>query len=316
MVFCLTRSMYMSVTLFWIAVFLRVLPYDFMTLRPAGFPIFPVDSCPRNLSAVETATLRLNCSEVKEFKNVYHCLPLSNLSLLVEFCYDGVSGLIEKGNCMVLENQHLNNHPCAHFTNGCPEAPYFPKNMFSFPSCIQINKQNSCYLADPRCPPVRGIADTTTILMGENETATTNNSDDVKLSLAVLTPIIVISLIITLGVMWNRGRHKFCNKDKYSGLSEETTPLKVNECKTHLEDENNKKIYEKYLKEGCIWVCPISQIIIVGENGVGKTTLLNRLKGKTLKEIKDIKSTRGIECHTKKESFIISGNELSNFILG
>lgn len=59
-------------------------------------------------------------------------------------------------------------------------------------------------------------------------------------------------------------------------------------------------------------VCPISQIIVVGENGVGKTTLLYRLQGRHQEEIDHIQSTRGIDCHTQKFGFIVTNDQLSN----
>jgi GTPase SAR1 family protein len=62
-------------------------------------------------------------------------------------------------------------------------------------------------------------------------------------------------------------------------------------------------------------VCPISQIIIVGEHGVGKTTLLYRLQGRSQEEIDQIKSTVGVDCHTRKYGFIVTEDELSKCCL-
>ena len=79
-------------------------------------------------------------------------------------------------------------------------------------------------------------------------------------------------------------------------------------------DKEFQKRFQQYLEEGEVEVCPISQIIIVGENGVGKTTLLYRLQGRSEEEIRQIQSTRGIECHTETSSFIITNGRLSNFV--
>ncbi|XP_061191647.1 uncharacterized protein LOC133199837 [Saccostrea echinata] len=322
----------------WTLFFVRILRYDSLTL-------WPVDSCPRNQSEVEAATLRLNCSDVKESVNVYHCLPFSNLSGLVEFCLDGFSGLIEAGNCMVLSRDTLDDHPCDHFTNGCPNANYLSKNMYNYPACLKINPQNNCYIADPRCPNERFLKTTamSTITSSEKETikltytATDNksllveatsipalNGNDnprllylIPVSLGVLLLLVAIALVI----LWNRRRSKRARKDKHQEseeglhlMSDEDDPM--NEMHTCLEDEEFLERYKIYLEEGSVEVCPISQIIIVGEHEVGKTTLLYRLQGKSRKEIEAIKSTRGIECHTEEHSFIITKNQLEMNLKG
>ncbi|XP_061193861.1 uncharacterized protein LOC133202093 [Saccostrea echinata] len=110
--------------------------------------VFPVNSCPGNISEIVYASKRLNCSGIDKFENTYHCLPSSDLSQLVELCYH-TSFLIENRNCMVLQSGYLNNRSCLHFTEGCPSKHYQSKLMLEFPACTKINKQKRCYLADP-----------------------------------------------------------------------------------------------------------------------------------------------------------------------
>lgn len=47
-----------------------------------------VDVCPQNQTEWQEASKRLNCSDdAKSPKNKYHCLPVHNLTSLLEFCY-------------------------------------------------------------------------------------------------------------------------------------------------------------------------------------------------------------------------------------
>ena len=73
-------------------------PFVQMRLPRSGLHVFPVDSCPTNLSEVEAASHRLNCSDIREHEYVYHCVPRHDLSHLVEFCYDAISGWVGPGN--------------------------------------------------------------------------------------------------------------------------------------------------------------------------------------------------------------------------
>lgn len=56
-----------------------------------------VDVCPFNLVEVEEASKRLGCGNDSYGNNQYMCLPNVNKTALVEFCYDGIMGLQEKG---------------------------------------------------------------------------------------------------------------------------------------------------------------------------------------------------------------------------
>ncbi|XP_062613406.1 uncharacterized protein LOC134275169 [Saccostrea cucullata] len=105
----------------------------------------------------------------------------------------------------------------------------------------------------------------------------------------------------------------------FNGIAKSTsniTHLNVESEYKYLENKDFRERFLKYLEEGSIKVCPISQIIIVGEHGVGKTTLLYRLQGRSQEEIKAIKSTRGVECHTEHHSFIITKNQLKMNLKG
>ena len=56
-----------------------------------------VDVCPKNLTKVIEASRMLGCGNDTYGNNQYLCLPNVNKTSLVEFCYDGLMGLQEKG---------------------------------------------------------------------------------------------------------------------------------------------------------------------------------------------------------------------------
>lgn len=57
--------------------------------------------CPQNEHEVIQASKRLGCGDDKYGNNQYLCLPNKNKTSLVEFCFQGIMGLVEKGalNC-------------------------------------------------------------------------------------------------------------------------------------------------------------------------------------------------------------------------
>lgn len=75
-----------------IAVLLR------MQILSSTLQISMVKVCPENETEVEEASKRLKCSSgYDKTKNEHHCVPFSNFTHLVEFCYPKTSGLIEHG---------------------------------------------------------------------------------------------------------------------------------------------------------------------------------------------------------------------------
>ena len=58
-----------------------------------------VDTCPKTQKEVEQASKRLMCGEDQFGKNQYMCLPNTEKTSLIEFCYNGVMGMQEKGQC-------------------------------------------------------------------------------------------------------------------------------------------------------------------------------------------------------------------------
>lgn len=56
-----------------------------------------VNVCPQNEHEVIQASKRLGCGDDRYGNNQYLCLPNKNKTSLVEFCFQGVMGLVEKG---------------------------------------------------------------------------------------------------------------------------------------------------------------------------------------------------------------------------
>ena len=57
----------------------------------------PVAACPTNQTEVEEASKRLGCGLDTFGNNQYMCIPDGNITSLLEFCYDGIMGIQEKG---------------------------------------------------------------------------------------------------------------------------------------------------------------------------------------------------------------------------
>ena len=56
-----------------------------------------VDVCPKTLTKVIKASRMLGCGNDTYGNNQYLCLPNVNKTSLVEFCYNGLMALQEKG---------------------------------------------------------------------------------------------------------------------------------------------------------------------------------------------------------------------------
>ena len=56
-----------------------------------------VSECPTTLEKVIEGKARLECGRDKYGNNQYMCLPNEEKTSLVEFCYDGIMGIQEKG---------------------------------------------------------------------------------------------------------------------------------------------------------------------------------------------------------------------------
>ncbi|XP_056015049.1 uncharacterized protein LOC125676217 isoform X2 [Ostrea edulis] len=111
-----------------------------------------VESCPANSTEITKASSNLNCSRDKYGNDQYICVPNVNKTALVEFCNNGIMGIVEKGNCLEVSEGELVKRSCTGFVEGCPEIHYGRNEIYRYPACQRINTDYKCYLADPSCP--------------------------------------------------------------------------------------------------------------------------------------------------------------------
>lgn len=64
-----------------------------------------VDNSPTNLTEIEIASNRLNCTNDIYGNNRYMCVPNFEKTSLVEFCFDGTMGIQKKSKKFETESQ-------------------------------------------------------------------------------------------------------------------------------------------------------------------------------------------------------------------
>ncbi|XP_056015748.1 uncharacterized protein LOC125673557 isoform X1 [Ostrea edulis] len=111
-----------------------------------------VESCPGNSTGFAEASSRLNCSRDQYGNDQYICVPNVNKTALVEFCYGGIMGIRQRGNCLEVSERELFKRNCTGFVDGCPETHIRIGTIYKYPACLRINTDYKCYLADPSCP--------------------------------------------------------------------------------------------------------------------------------------------------------------------
>nr|XP_022288426.1 uncharacterized protein LOC111100634 isoform X3 [Crassostrea virginica] len=93
-----------------------------------------VEKCPATLAEVNASSKLLNCGFDPYGNNRYMCLPNTEKSSLVEFCFDGLMGIQEKGNCLEEKDGRVILHSCSTFLSGCPKKPF---NNYDFYKCLK-----------------------------------------------------------------------------------------------------------------------------------------------------------------------------------
>lgn len=140
-------NMFWIIFLLWMDLYCSALPTP--TVKDSN----KVHVCPNNKTEWQKASKRLNCTS--DLKNRYHCLPVRNLTTLMEFCYNETRPRITSGGCItyVPESNAMYKLNCSAFYYGCPDIPYFSDEIYAFPNCSNINPITRCYVADSSCPP-------------------------------------------------------------------------------------------------------------------------------------------------------------------
>lgn len=67
--------------------------------------------CPKNQQEVNNASERLGCGSDKYDHKQYFCIPNYKKTSLVEFCFDGVMGIQNKGICTFNSTQNSLQYP-------------------------------------------------------------------------------------------------------------------------------------------------------------------------------------------------------------
>lgn len=184
-----------------------------------------VDVCPQNQTEWQEASRRLNCSDdAKSPKNKYHCLPVHNLTSLLEFCYSKPSPQVVIGLCMtyVQENNNLKSYNCTTFDDGCPDMFHQSKETYKFPKCTEIDPFNRCYVADSSCRKNTTVNETST-------SKTTQKSTDNIITILVSTSVVlsmgaVICIVATVVI-----KRRKCNCIKGKGLIDFCVTVKARE---------------------------------------------------------------------------------------
>ncbi|XP_062603879.1 uncharacterized protein LOC134265676 [Saccostrea cucullata] len=190
------------------------------------FPVFSVDSCPSTLDSRNSAAERLNCSLYENKNPSYFCVPNQDKTALLEFCYGEFFGLVQNGHCLYLSTTgYLNQDECNFFTEGCPTSYYLSSNIYKYPRCHQIDKENKCFLADPKCisssstrthaPTYESYAPNTTtvpyIILNSSSTTKPPTSGDDGISsglVAVFLCIFAVIVFLLLVVVFYKKRRE------------------------------------------------------------------------------------------------------------
>ncbi|XP_056015438.1 uncharacterized protein LOC125676813 isoform X2 [Ostrea edulis] len=217
---------------------------------------YVVASCPLNETEFTTAATRLNCTEDKYGRNQYTCVPKLDLSAIVEFCYRYTVGIYPKGICLgALSNGDLDALRCGHFTEGCPANSYIGADLYKFPACSQINKEQRCFYADPACPnetesfttedepiptgstTLMNAFNTTTNISNTLTTPVEQGSADVGAIIGSVMSVVIVLVIVLAVVFWRR-------RKRYSRVPQEEIML------AHLENQRAELMKRKMSIDG------------------------------------------------------------------
>nr|XP_034313097.1 uncharacterized protein LOC105335099 isoform X2 [Crassostrea gigas] len=281
-----------------------------------------VDICPQNKTEWEEASRRLNCSnDTKPPLNRYHCLPVHDLTTLMEFCYNRTRPQVVKGLCMVYvqESNYFNSYNCTTFEDGCPDMFYLSDESYKYPKCMDIDPIGRCYLAESSCKlATTTSSDITSISRAAENSSSPKSTDDVMV-IAISTSLgFLVLTCIVVAIIYKR-RDIFCKRkacvtdiDFYPKDKDPLLPKSVNvppeilswsmERRQQFVESMNKGSVNEYSGRG----------IVIGTADTGKINLVEKLKRKSNLRTG---STRGIKMYSHefmldaKECTIIVAND-------
>ncbi|XP_062600474.1 uncharacterized protein LOC134262100 [Saccostrea cucullata] len=183
---------------------------------------YVVNSCPLNKEETSEAATRLKCGEDENGRSPYVCVPVQNLTALVEFCFTKtIVAFYEIGHCLrAVGDGHLDQFSCKNFTEGCPAEHFRSTDLYKYPACHHINTEKGCFVADPFCyatknvttgiisTPILGILNISTDHTNyseSNNTAVYAELGSIGAVIGVITALLVFLGIIMIWCIFKRG---------------------------------------------------------------------------------------------------------------
>nr|XP_034313094.1 uncharacterized protein LOC117684560 isoform X2 [Crassostrea gigas] len=163
-----------------------------------------VEMCPQNKTEWQKASRRLNClDDINNPVNKYHCLPVHDLTTLVEFCYNDTRPRVVKGLCMtyVQQSKAMKGYDCATFDEGCPSVNYFTDEAYKFPSCVKINAVEQCFVAESTCRTSTNASPDLTDVTDPRPNETTisaRQQKDKNVFLLISTAAVFLSILVAV----------------------------------------------------------------------------------------------------------------------
>nr|XP_022295196.1 uncharacterized protein LOC111105290 isoform X1 [Crassostrea virginica] len=186
-----------------------------------------VNICPKTIKEIHKSSRKLNCSKDEYGNNQYLCLPNVEKTSLVEFCHTGTMGLQPDGMCLEVSNGGIHYKNCSNFLTGCPETNFKSTEFYKYSKCLEIDKDNHCYTADPFCIPSNSS-------FGTNQK--TNDTHTILIPAVAGSVVLLMVLIFVIVLVWRQrnGKDLKCFKDK--------------EQKSNVNDQESKYFKDKEQK--------------------------------------------------------------------
>lgn len=191
-----------------------------------------VNVCPKNEHDVIQASKRLECGFDIYGNNQYMCIPNKEKTSLVEFCFQGVMGIVEKGNCLEFSEGEYIPHNCNQFSHGCPKAHFYDYDIYKHPACQNINTELQCYVLDLNCT-------------AQSNTEASPGQDYVIYIVVILGSVLlfIVCFIVIKKCYkrWKTMRKKIEYDDEFENVTDETEhPLTVEYDDENVTDETEQ----------------------------------------------------------------------------